>query len=147
MPHSTIAAILAALLARPRRATRHIVANVLVSLQDKTHASANSQISVRRWGVRARIMQGDQTPEQMALPGEPTQPTPGGRSELLDRGVFVDANVLGRALVRAARHAPGDGRGHLSPDPSVRNDPNPGPHPLRRMRQGTGLFEFDRHVS
>jgi SnoaL-like domain len=38
------AAILAAFLARPRRATRHIVANVLVSLEDKTHASANSQI-------------------------------------------------------------------------------------------------------
>jgi hypothetical protein len=40
------AAILAAFLARPRRATRHIVANVLVSVQDKTHAGANSQILV-----------------------------------------------------------------------------------------------------
>ncbi len=38
------AAILAAFRARPRRATRHIVANVIVSLQDTTHASATSQI-------------------------------------------------------------------------------------------------------
>jgi hypothetical protein len=38
------AAILAAFRARPRRATRHIVANVIVSLQDQMHASASSQI-------------------------------------------------------------------------------------------------------
>ncbi len=38
------ASILEALLARPRRATRHVVANVLVSVHDKTHASATSQI-------------------------------------------------------------------------------------------------------
>ncbi len=38
------AAILAAFKARPRRATRHIVANVIVSLQDDTIASATSQI-------------------------------------------------------------------------------------------------------
>ena len=38
------AAILAAFLARPRRATRHVVANVLVSLRDETHASAASQV-------------------------------------------------------------------------------------------------------
>jgi hypothetical protein len=38
------AAIPAAFLARPPRATRHIVANVLVDLQDTTHASATSQI-------------------------------------------------------------------------------------------------------
>jgi len=38
------AAILAAFQARPRRATRHVVANLLVSLQDETHASARSQV-------------------------------------------------------------------------------------------------------
>jgi SnoaL-like domain len=38
------AAILASFQARPRRATRHIVANVLVDLQDETHASAASQV-------------------------------------------------------------------------------------------------------
>lgn len=38
------AAILDAFQARPRRATRHIVANVLVDLHDGAHASACSQI-------------------------------------------------------------------------------------------------------
>jgi 3-phenylpropionate/cinnamic acid dioxygenase small subunit len=37
-------AILAAFRARPRRATRHIVANLIVSLQDEARASATSQI-------------------------------------------------------------------------------------------------------
>jgi hypothetical protein len=38
------AAILAAFQSRPRRATRHVVANVLVNVRDDTHASASSQI-------------------------------------------------------------------------------------------------------
>ena len=38
------AAILAAFQARPRRATRHVVANVLVNVRDEAHASASSQI-------------------------------------------------------------------------------------------------------
>jgi hypothetical protein len=38
------AAILAAFMARPRRASRHIVANVLVTLEGDTRARASSQI-------------------------------------------------------------------------------------------------------
>ena len=38
------AAILAAFRARPRRASRHIVANVLVTLEGETRARASSQI-------------------------------------------------------------------------------------------------------
>lgn len=37
-------AILQSFLARPRRCTRHIIVNVLVTLEDATHARATSQI-------------------------------------------------------------------------------------------------------
>ena len=47
------AAILAAFKARPRRAARHIVANVLVTLEDEARARASSQILLFSGSVAA----------------------------------------------------------------------------------------------
>jgi hypothetical protein len=61
--------------------------------------------------------------------------------------------MLARKQIGGCYPNPSVGGGKLGLSlPNVRPAPQqfdrlPGPHPLRRMRQGTGLFEFDRHVS